>query len=247
MSIEPTSLAPHVAPGWVDDLVLELRLRDVPGDVIGDTLAEVDAHVVDSGTPAHEAFGDPVTYATRVAEHAAKVPPDGPRADVLPAVGGVALVAVIEGVVGWPDDATATIHVGTLLLAALLAVLPFAVHRWGTPLLRVVVQRPWWQTWALLMVVTAPFVGVGLLGRSWEITTVPALPLGVAGIVTLVVTGVLGTRGRDVDPVVGPADDVTAAEAAVRRETRRLSVLTTTTQLGALAVVLTVLVLVLRV
>ncbi len=55
--------APHVDPRWAEALLLELRLQGVAGARIGAVLAEVDAHVVDSGETAQEAFGDPVAYA----------------------------------------------------------------------------------------------------------------------------------------------------------------------------------------
>lgn len=43
---------------WCDDFVLELRLRDVPGARIGDHLAEVESHCIETGTDPEEAFGD---------------------------------------------------------------------------------------------------------------------------------------------------------------------------------------------
>lgn len=48
---------------WLDDFTLELRLRDVPGSVIGDALETVEAHLKDSGESAVDVFGDPTTYA----------------------------------------------------------------------------------------------------------------------------------------------------------------------------------------
>jgi hypothetical protein len=62
LSIEQ-ALAPHVDPAWAEALLLELRMLDVPGRRIGAVLAEVEAHVVDSGETAEDAFGDPVRYA----------------------------------------------------------------------------------------------------------------------------------------------------------------------------------------
>lgn len=56
-------LAPHVDERWTEAVLLELRLRGVPGDAIGAVLAEVDSHVAESGETAHEAFGDPAGYA----------------------------------------------------------------------------------------------------------------------------------------------------------------------------------------
>lgn len=96
MSTEPADLAPHVDAAWADAFVIELRLRDVPGDVIGDVLTEVDSHVVDSGTSADDAFGDPVQYAAQVAEGAARPSPDRVRETVPPALGGGALVVEVS-------------------------------------------------------------------------------------------------------------------------------------------------------
>lgn len=48
---------------WIDDFILTLRLREARGDAIGDAVAVVRGHVADSGESAHEAFGDPRTYA----------------------------------------------------------------------------------------------------------------------------------------------------------------------------------------
>ena len=50
-------------PQWRDKLVLELRSGDVPGAVIGEILAEVEAHLQESGESPEVAFGDARTYA----------------------------------------------------------------------------------------------------------------------------------------------------------------------------------------
>lgn len=44
-------------------LMLALRLKDVPGDRIGEILAEVESHVSDTGEDPTEAFGPPREYA----------------------------------------------------------------------------------------------------------------------------------------------------------------------------------------
>lgn len=48
------------------ELLLALRLRDVPGPRIAEVLAEVDSHVAESGENPAEAFGPPREYATQV-------------------------------------------------------------------------------------------------------------------------------------------------------------------------------------
>lgn len=58
---------------YTDDLALELRLLDVPGDRIGQILAEVEAHVADTDEDPVDAFGDAREYARQFAG------PDAPR------------------------------------------------------------------------------------------------------------------------------------------------------------------------
>jgi hypothetical protein len=52
---------------WCDDLLLALRLRDVPGARIGEVLAEVQSHLAETGEDPREAFGEPREYADQVA------------------------------------------------------------------------------------------------------------------------------------------------------------------------------------
>lgn len=47
-------------------LLLALRVRDVPGDRIGEVLAEVEAHVAETGEDPVDAFGTPRRYADQV-------------------------------------------------------------------------------------------------------------------------------------------------------------------------------------
>lgn len=48
---------------WLDELVVQLRLRDVKGTAIGNAVASVESHLAESGETAQEAFGDPTDYA----------------------------------------------------------------------------------------------------------------------------------------------------------------------------------------
>ncbi|PYI37878.1 hypothetical protein CVS30_13140 [Arthrobacter psychrolactophilus] len=52
---------------WLDELTLELRLNDVSGKSIGDTLATVEEFLADSGQSPEEAFGTPRRYAAELA------------------------------------------------------------------------------------------------------------------------------------------------------------------------------------
>jgi hypothetical protein len=52
---------------WCEDLVLALRVQDVPGTRIGEVLAEVQSHLAETGEDPRQAFGTPKEYATEVA------------------------------------------------------------------------------------------------------------------------------------------------------------------------------------
>ena len=48
---------------WLDELTLELRLKDVGGRDIGDAVASAREFLSDAGVPAREVFGAPRVYA----------------------------------------------------------------------------------------------------------------------------------------------------------------------------------------
>lgn len=49
-------------------LILALRLKDVPGDRIGEIVAEVESHVADTGEDPVSAFGEPRAYAASLTD-----------------------------------------------------------------------------------------------------------------------------------------------------------------------------------
>jgi hypothetical protein len=51
---------------YSNELLLALRMRDVPGPRIAEVLAEVDSHVTETGEDPREAFGPPRAYADEV-------------------------------------------------------------------------------------------------------------------------------------------------------------------------------------
>ncbi|GAA2858030.1 hypothetical protein [Paenarthrobacter ilicis] len=51
---------------WFDQLILELRMRQVHGDAIGDTVASAKELLADTGQPAEEAFGPARSYAAEL-------------------------------------------------------------------------------------------------------------------------------------------------------------------------------------
>jgi hypothetical protein len=93
-----------VDQGWRDELLLALRLRDVPGTRIGEVLAEVESHVAETGEDPSQAFGTPTEYADRVADALGM---DGPRG----------WRSVLHGL-GWRDAAWTLLVGGAAFLLA---------------------------------------------------------------------------------------------------------------------------------
>lgn len=236
MSTEPTDIAPHVETAWADEFVVELRLRDVPGAAIGDALAEVEAHVVDAGTSARDAFGDPTRYAEQLAGTTARPDTDDPREMVTIALGGAALVVAVDGVVAWAGDGAVVVTGGTVGLVAAMLALPFVLQRHGTPILRYLVTSSFWRIWLLSMVFMGALVGLGLLMRPWHLGTLPAPPVALASLALLALTTLRELRDRTlVDPLLAPGTDRATADAAARRDARRTTLLVTGIQVGFLA------------
>jgi hypothetical protein len=67
---------------YQQQLLLALRLRDIPGPRIAEALAEVDSHVADTGEDPYESFGPPEAYADRLAEAMGVTMPAGHRDSV---------------------------------------------------------------------------------------------------------------------------------------------------------------------
>jgi len=109
----------HLLDPWRDNFVIALILRNISGGQIGDALAQVDAHCTDSGEEPEEAFGDPVVYATRVAE---QVRPVDLALSMSPLRAGMLALAVLfavptllSGVSGLARGGPAELSIGSLV------------------------------------------------------------------------------------------------------------------------------------
>lgn len=194
-----------VDDAWREAFVLELRMREVAGTVIGEALAEVEAHCADSGQTPQEAFGDPVRYAARRASGTA-----GPaalwrtalRAWWIQTAAIVGAQGLWIGITGVLDRGTAPIQLGDVLTPVLLP-----------PLLAVILAvtlRPGMGRRLPVMVAVAfvvavgAGVGFGLLGPQ-VIAEVPALPLVLVGAVALLTAAWPILRGwHRHDPITDP-------------------------------------------
>lgn len=155
---------------YLDDLLLHLRMRDVPGARIGEILAEVEAHSAASGETLQEAFGDPKAYAAQWAPSLGRPSPRSPRY-WLPKLPGM----VFAGAGGWAlADGAFSIGNGAPSLfglpgiwVALIGCLVLAASVATIPVDRVVDPRTGEQTTAgkrtLVMVFVALFGTVAVL------------------------------------------------------------------------------------
>jgi hypothetical protein len=112
---------------WRDSLIMELRTRDLPGDRIGEVLADVDAHCADSGQTPDEAFGDPVHYAQQLIEVHAPQRPSFFRRIVQPTATTFAtlagIISLLDGVDGVAHGEPGELTAGQILAVALGTVL----------------------------------------------------------------------------------------------------------------------------
>lgn len=202
-------LAPHLDGKWAEDLILELRLREVPGPEIGKVLAEADSHCADSGQSAQETFGDPVAYARNL-----ELPADTSSPASLLGAAAPALAQVL-GMLGllWSfgdlrrgeplQVTTGYLATAGLLLAAVVLLVLLADR-----VLRAVVHHPV-MVWCAFMLSTALFVVLALLLDD-VVVSLPA-GWGVAGGTAVLVAGLMweyvGRRqggGAAEDPIRSP-------------------------------------------
>lgn len=231
--------APHVDPRWTEALLLELRLQGVPGDRIGAVLAEVDAHCVDSGESAQDAFGDPVAYARALdlPESPAQSARATGRVVLASLVQVVGMLAVVASVRPAVDGTGVTVPlgavVGLVVLVLALALLAREVDR----VLRFVVAHP-----VLAAAAGAGgavvVVGTALLVRT-PLGDVSALPVLVVGLALLAVGTVQEVRElRDAaDPLVPPGAGGSAGTPAGSRWARFLPALLVPVATAVLVVV----------
>lgn len=106
---------------WRQALLLELRMRDIPGTRIGEIMAEVDSHCADSGEDPRDAFGDPLAYARSF-----EVPQSDRwrqivRSAVQTITGVSGILGLLEGTTALIDGEPAVISAGNIAAAAMAA------------------------------------------------------------------------------------------------------------------------------
>lgn len=193
-SIRPNEFDTATKEGWLNELAFQLRLRDVPGDQVGEILATVDSHCADSGEEPLVAFGEPTAYAdslplTRTTSASWPV-------IVAPVLLTTGINLLLAALLNWGVGAPIT--VGTLLAAAILVVfavvmLVFAKQILGkNPGVGILV----WFGLGFVLMLAASFLRTPIA----IIPTWSALLLGALG----VAAGVWLLRSMPDDPIIDP-------------------------------------------
>ncbi|GEN80369.1 hypothetical protein [Actinotalea fermentans] len=227
------ALAPHVDPEWAEAAILELRLLGVAGDRIGAALAEVDAHCLDSGEPAAEAFGDPVAYARSLDLPAEDASRRGVLLAALPPLLQVlGMLVALAGVTALRRDTSLEITTGVAAMVAMLLVCVAIVALRDTAVLRLLIHHPLVAGVALALAV-GTMAAVAALG-SGTLVALPAVPGLVVGVATLAAATAWSRRRHEADesPLVAPTGPTPAWRGA------RLTRLLTIWQVPATAVLL---------
>ncbi|QTX04713.1 hypothetical protein [Agromyces archimandritae] len=193
---------------WIELFTVELRMRRVPGPVIGDALASVTELLADSGQSAEEAFGAPREYADSL-----DLPAEGGRRQavrtvVQPVIGLIAFITFALA-------STAMIEGEPIMLSALqaavLAIPVVLTLMFIWPLYIRSMARLRWMP-AVVVAIAAVSGAVSALlapasdADAWLVFS--AVPVVVVTAAVLVLIAVIGTvqnvRSRHSDAIVDP-------------------------------------------
>ncbi|MBB2903020.1 hypothetical protein FHR75_003856 [Kineococcus radiotolerans] len=208
-----TNTTDEVAERYCDELLLALRMKDVPGNRIGEVLAEVRDHLTSSGEDPAEAFGTPQDYAGALTAGRSGARWSAPASATAGNAAGVA------GLLWTVTGATALLTRQPAVLTEFQIVLPVAVAVAAPLLIDAVVsaRRATALGWGLLVTIALPAVAVlhAWVGPLISVA-VPAVVLLVPG--SLVAVAWIIATARTVDPVVDPLQDAVSIEHRRRRD-----------------------------
>ncbi|MGL3806872.1 hypothetical protein ACSYDW_12330 [Paeniglutamicibacter sp. R2-26] len=190
---------------WINDFTIELRVREVRGDAIGDAVASVKEFLADSGQAPLEAFGTPRQYADQLDLPLVEGAGLRPGATLAPTLAFLALLVNIPAVsaLAGGTELGFSLPQLLLLLVPLLAVatLPFYLEK--------LVRRFWAPVvaWGICIVAAASsaFFAPTAGGVAW--LSVDPLVAGVlSGLILLAASfwGMYETAHTPDDPIVAP-------------------------------------------
>lgn len=198
------------AQKWLDEMIIELRLRNIRGTAIGDAAAAVETHCQESGETPGEAFGDPREYARSLIfpeQEVVRTTPIEWTRVLGPVAAGVIAVVLVGPVTSALYERTSmTITWGQVAALAVVGLFTLLVMRMLGAVLHSSLNTA-------LMFGGACAVTAALMA-FW---TTPALHLpawlGVLVVLALLVVSVVGQRrtlDTSSDPLVDPRDGSTS-------------------------------------
>lgn len=214
--LKSTNTAPHQK--WLDDLTLELRLKDFSGAAVGDALATVEEFLADSGQTPQDEFGTARDYAGVLAA-AAQTKSADLRVSILGGAFSLVVFMVFSAALTpWTKGEQLLFGGVQLVCIAALAVLILLLPLYLSHLIR--------HFWALLIVpvvgVTVGVISAFLTPRAAAdaLLVLPAAPVLLISAALLIALSVAGTilelRGGD-DSIRRPLDPDQGAVAPKSR------------------------------
>lgn len=196
---------PTTEKKWIDDFILELRLREVRGDAIGDAVASVRELLADTGQEPEQAFGTPREYAAQLELPLVASPGIAPASILPSAIGVLALLAYSSAVWAFFEGRELAYSLPQVLLlavpVALVSALPWSIN-W--------LLRNLWGLAALMGLFTAvafasAFLKPGAGSAPWlQIDALLATVVSGAVLLAMAVWGTVETARTPDDPIVDP-------------------------------------------
>lgn len=193
---------------WLDELTMELRLKDFSGAAVGDALATVEEFLADSGQEPLEAFGTPREYAAELAGGSPKTTRESLRGVVTLGVSSLVVFLLFSSALTpWSQGEQLLIGGVQVACTGLAAVLILLLPLYLSFMVR--------NFWTLLAV---PLVGgaLGILPAIFApkvaadaLLVLPAGPVLLATAALLIVLSIVGTvvtLRTDSDVITNPLD-----------------------------------------
>ncbi|PQZ89027.1 hypothetical protein CQ018_15860 [Arthrobacter sp. MYb227] len=190
---------------WLEALTLELRIHNIPGVKIGDTLATVKEHLADSGESAQVAFGSPAEYATHIAASTTTQNVSLKGTITRSAVGLIAFLAFTQATVPWVAGEALRLGVAQVAWLALPVVAALSV-----PLLFDKLLRNFWILAALIGTavsggVLAAFSAPRTSAEAWlSVAPLPVLLITASIMVIVSFIDTIATAKDGDDSIIDP-------------------------------------------
>lgn len=191
---------------WIDDLIVELRLRNTPGPAIGDAVASARELLTDSGQGAAEAFGSAREYAASLELPTASTRDRALSGVWLPVLGLIAFLTFTHASTAWfeGDDVRLSIAQAALLAVPVLLALTLPLY------LRTAIRHRWLLIPLILVGGAAGALSAVVAPASdseaWLVTS--PLPWLVGTTIVMLALSGLGTalslRSRATDEITDP-------------------------------------------